>query len=253
MALRGLLVSGALKGLLGETLPPRPEVRYIYRAMPTPLESHGIMFFIGQGGYLMYVIIALSVVALTIVLAKFWGLARYRAELQRLTERLQRFAYDLPKEQLGKNEQVEAAIGFCREHESALGRLFEAALLYRSEPRTEITRRLERHGAETVVSLETYMTALASVVGVAPMIGFLGTIIGLVEAFMSWETLGDQITVGVLAGGIYKAMLTTAAGLSVAIPYYLLYNHLTTRVQGLARLTETRTEEFLDALTESSS
>ena len=152
-----------------------------------------------------------------------------------------------------KNEQVEAAIGFCREHESALGRLFEAALLYRSEPRTEITRRLERHGAETVVSLETYMTALASVVGVAPMIGFLGTIIGLVEAFMSWETLGDQITVGVLAGGIYKAMLTTAAGLSVAIPYYLLYNHLTTRVQGLARLTESRTEEFLDALTESSS
>jgi biopolymer transport protein ExbB len=85
---------------------------------------------------------------------------------------------------------------------------------------------------------------------VEPMLGFLGTIIGLIQAFMNWESLGEKITINVLAGGIYQAMITTAAGLSIAIPYYLIYNHLVTRVGRLSRLTEERAEEFVDLLTE---
>ena len=207
------------------------------------------MYFIGQGGNLMYVIIALSIFALAIVLAKFWGLSRFRSQLDQLCERLNLLIQGSGKN-LDQDGTLDSVLQVCREHNSPLGRLFETAFLYRSEERAELTRRLERFGGDAVVGLEAYMTALASVVGVAPMLGFLGTIIGLVEAFMSWETLGDQITVGVLAGGIYKAMLTTAAGLSVAIPYYLLYNHLTGRVQHLTRLTEARTEELLDTLTD---
>ncbi len=196
----------------------------------------------------MYIIIALSIFALAIVLAKFWGLARFRSQLDRLCERLNLLIQGSGNN-LDQAGTLNATLQVCREHNTPLGRLFETALLYRFEKRAELTRRLERFGGDVVVGLEAYMTALASVVGVAPMLGFLGTIIGLVEAFMSWETLGDQITVGVLAGGIYKAMLTTAAGLTVAIPYYLLYNHLTSRVQNLTRLTEARTEELLDTLT----
>ncbi len=196
----------------------------------------------------MYIIIALSIFALAIVLTKFWGLARFRSQLNRLCERLNLLIQGSGKN-LDQDGTLNAALQVCREHNTPLGRLFETALLYRCEERAELTRRLERFGGDVVAGLEAYMTALASVVGVAPMLGFLGTIIGLVEAFMSWETLGDQITVGVLAGGIYKAMLTTAAGLTVAIPYYLLYNHLTSRVQNLTRLTEARTEELLDTLT----
>lgn len=216
--------------------------------MPTQVDSPGILYFIGQGGNIMYLIIALSIFALAIVLAKFWGLARFRTQLSRLCERLHLLIQGSGGN-LDQDDTLNAALQVCREHNTPLGRLFEAAFLHRLEERTELTRRLERFGGEVVAGLEAYMTALASVVGVAPMLGFLGTIIGLVEAFMSWETLGDQITVGVLAGGIYKAMLTTAAGLTVAIPYYLLYNHLTSRIQRLTRLTETRTEELLDALT----
>ncbi len=241
------------KGLNGvlpfcETLPLRGELRYIYRAMPTQVDSPGILYFIDQGGNIMYLIIALSIFALAIVLTKFWSLARFRSQLNRLCERLHLLIQGSGG-QLDQDGTLNAALQVCREHNTPLGRLFETAFLHRFEERTELTRRLERFGGEVVAGLEAYMTALASVVGVAPMLGFLGTIIGLVEAFMSWETLGDQITVGVLAGGIYKAMLTTAAGLTVAIPYYLLYNHLTSRIQRLTRLTETRTEELLDALT----
>ena len=216
--------------------------------MPTQVDSPGILYFIGQGGNIMYLIIALSIFALAIVLAKFWGLARFRTQLNRLCERLHLLIQGSGGN-LDQDGTLNAALQVCREHNTPLGRLFEATFLHRLEERTELTRRLERFGGEVVAGLEAYMTALASVVGVAPMLGFLGTIIGLVEAFMSWETLGDQITVGVLAGGIYKAMLTTAAGLTVAIPYYLLYNHLTSRIQHLTRLTETRTEELLDTLT----
>lgn len=211
-------------------------------------DSPGILFFIGQGGNVMYLIIALSIVALTIVLAKFWTLARFRGQLDQLYERLNLLMQGAGNT-LDEDGILNSALRICREQNSPLGRLFETAFLYRGEERTELTRRLERSGAEVVAGLEAYMIGLASVVGVAPMLGFLGTIIGLVEAFMSWELLGDEITVGVLAGGIYKAMLTTAAGLSVAIPYYLIYNHLTSRVQRLTRLTEARTEVLLDTLT----
>lgn len=215
--------------------------------MPAQPDAPGILFFIGQGGSVMYAIIALSVVGLTIVLAKFWSLTRFRTRLDQLCDRLHLLmqgAGDTPDD----TGMLRSAVSICREQHSPLGRLFETAFVHRGEPRADLTRRLERCGTEVVASLEAYMIALASVVGVAPMLGFLGTIIGLVEAFMSWETLGDDITVGVLAGGIYKAMLTTAAGLGVAIPYYLLYNHLTSRVQRLTRLTEERTETLLDAL-----
>ena len=86
-------------------------------------------------------------------------------------------------------------------------------------------------------------------IGVEPMLGFLGTIVGLMKAFMTWERMGEQITINMLAGGIYEAMITTAAGLIIAIPYYLLYNHLVTQIGTLARQTEERTEEFVDLLT----
>ena len=143
-----------------------------------------------------------------------------------------------------------SALRMSREQNSALGRLFEAAILHRHQERTDLTYRLERLGGEVVVGLESYMGALATIIGVEPMLGFLGTIVGLIQAFMQWETMGDKITINALAGGIYQARITTAAGLIIAIPYYLIHNHLVTRVGALTRLTEERAEELVDMLTE---
>jgi biopolymer transport protein ExbB len=209
--------------------------------MPTQAESAGVWFFIVKGGPVMIPIIILSIVALAIILAKFWELWRFRAQFNKLSQRMAALAED---------GNLSAALHVCREYDTPLGRLFEAAILHRSQERADLTRRLERLGGDVVVSLESYMSALATVIGVEPMLGFLGTIVGLIKAFMNWETMGEQITINVLAGGIYEAMITTAAGLSVAIPYYLVYNHLVTRVGALTRLTEERTEEFVDLLTE---
>ena len=189
----------------------------------------------------MIPIIALSIIALAIILAKFWELWRFRTRLDKLWRRL----YTLVQE-----GNLPAALHACRESNTSLGRLCETAILFRSQERAELTRRLERLGGDVVAELESYMNALATVIGVEPMLGFLGTIVGLIKAFMNWETMGERITINVLAGGIYEAMITTAAGLIVAIPYYLIYNHLVTRVATLTRLTEERTDELVDLLSE---
>jgi biopolymer transport protein ExbB len=208
-------------------------------SMPTLTASGGVWFFVAKGGPVMIPIIALSVVALTIILAKFWELWRFRVRLNKLSQKL--FA-------LVQDGNLSAALHTCRDDGTLLGRLFESAIVYRSQERIDLTRRLERLGGEVVADLESYMTALATLVGVAPMLGFLGTIIGLIKAFMAWESMGEQITINILAGGIYEAMITTAAGLIVAIPYYLVYNHLVTQIGMLTRQIEERAEEFVDLL-----
>lgn len=196
-------------------------------------------FFIVKGGPVMIPILALSVVALTIIFAKWWELWRFQVRLNKLSHKLALF--------MGEGN-LSAALLSCREDSTPLSRLFESALVHRAQERADLTRRLERAGGEVVADLESYMSALATVIGVEPMLGFLGTIVGLIKAFMTWERMGDQITITMLAGGIYEAMITTAAGLIIAIPYYLFYNHLVSRIDGLARQTEERTEELVDLL-----
>jgi biopolymer transport protein ExbB len=189
----------------------------------------------------LFIIAVLSIVAFAVVLAKFWSLWRFRNHLSTLNQRIE--------PQLAEGN-ISIALDVCREYTSPLSRLFETAIVYREHGPSELTRRLERLGGDVVAGLESYLSVLAAVVGVAPMLGFLGTIIGLIRAFMSWEAMGEQITITILAGGIYEAMITTAAGLSVTIPYYLIYNHLTTRVRYLTRVTEEHTETLVDMLTQ---
>ncbi len=102
--------------------------------------------------------------------------------------------------------------------------MFAAGLTHRGEDTIEIERAMEHVGNDEVARLEKHMHIFLVIVGVEPMLGFLGTIIGLIRAFMAWEAAGASVTVESLAGGIYQAMITTAAGLIVAIPYYIIYS-----------------------------
>ena len=207
--------------------------------MATPEAPVGLWFFVVKGGLIMLPIIAGSIVAGGIVVERYWTLWRYRRRLVELSGSLS------AQVESGK---VTDALRACQGQATPLGRLFTTALLHRSQERAELTRRLERPGAEVVADLESYMGALATIVGIEPLLGFLGTIVGMIKAFMEWERMGETITINVLAGGIYEAMITTAAGLIIAIPYYLAYNHLVARVAMLTRLTEERTEALVDLL-----
>ena len=168
-----------------------------------------------KGGPMMVPIILGSIIALAIVLERFWTLWKIRLNLPRFSREI--FDYL-------ERGQIQKALERCARVRHPMGDLFKLGILNRHLPRNEIEAMMEREGDEQIQYLERYMGALIIIVGVEPMMGFLGTIVGLIQAFMTWEQMGTNITVNALAGGIYQAMITTAAGLSVAIPGFILYH-----------------------------
>lgn len=197
---------------------------------------------IARGGPVMVPMIALSVVALAIVLNRLWVLWRIRLDTGR-------FADDLLRRLDADDERgaLELCGGVCH----PAGRVLAAGIRCRALPPESIERAMEREGEEQIGLLERHMTLLAVIVGIEPMLGFLGTITGLIRAFMSWERLGADITVNALAGGIYEAMITTAAGLIIAIPYYAAYHLISQRIRSQAQETSRVGDRLLDFLANS--
>lgn len=183
--------------------------------------------FLIKGGPIIIPLLILSVVALAIVLEKVWRLRQLRAG------NLDLFADKVFS--LLEYGDFHLALNECSKYKHPLAGVFETALLNRSQEAKELEKNMERAGNDLIGGLETRLGALATIVGVAPMLGFLGTIVGLIRAFMAWEMLGEEITVNVLAGGIYEAMITTAVGLAIAIPNYMIYNYFVSRIQTIAR------------------
>lgn len=109
----------------------------------------------------------------------------------------------------------------------------------------DIEEAVSVEGAKTMAQFESTLNALGALIMVLPMLGFLGTILGLIVSFENWEQMGAQVSISVLAGGIYQAMITTAAGLIAAIPYHLLHHHFLNQTQQQAlRLSQTTTDLF---------
>ncbi|MCX8119072.1 MAG: MotA/TolQ/ExbB proton channel family protein [Desulfobacterota bacterium] len=195
-----------------------------------------------KGGVIMIPIILGSVIALAIVLDRLWALWRIRLNLPRFTRKI--FEY------LDKG-QFQKALEQCARVRHPIGNLFRIGILNRHLSRQEIEAMMEREGDEQIQYLERYMSALIIIVGVEPMMGFLGTIIGLIQAFMAWEQMGANITVNALAAGIYQAMITTAAGLSVAIPGFIFYHLIMGRIRHHAQEMTYYGNELLDLLSQS--
>jgi biopolymer transport protein ExbB len=128
--------------------------------------------------------------------------------------------------------------------------VFKLGIERRSLPSQRLEKIMEQAGNNQVQKLEKRLGALASVIGIEPLLGFLGTITGLIRAFMSWEQAGANITVNVLALGIYEAMITTAAGLIVAIPFYLCYNYFISRIKYISLDLNNHGVQLLEVISE---
>jgi biopolymer transport protein ExbB len=182
--------------------------------------------FIVKGGVVMAPIILGSIFGLAIVLEKIWFFRRIKIDAAKFAEEV--FA-DV------KARKIPRAIWLCDKHsEFPLAAVFKAGLEKAAIPPDRLEKVLEQAGANQVQRLEKRLGALASITGISPLLGFLGTITGLIKAFMTWEQAGANITVSALALGIYEAMITTAAGLMVAIPCYLFYNYFISRIKYLS-------------------
>lgn len=148
------------------------------------------------------------------------------------------------------NGKLEAAKMLCAQTDSPAARLIEKGVSRIGKPLDDINTAIENAGTLEVYKLERNVSVVATVAGAAPMIGFLGTVIGMIMAFHEMATSGGQAEMGSLAAGIYTAMTTTVAGLIVGIIAYIGYNHLVNRTDKVVHQMEANAVEFLDLLNE---
>jgi len=146
--------------------------------------------------------------------------------------------------------KLDAAKMLCAQTDSPVARLTEKGVSRIGKPLDDINTAIENAGTLEVYKLEKNVSVLATVAGAAPMIGFLGTVIGMILAFHEMATSGGQAEMGSLASGIYTAMTTTVAGLIVGIIAYIGYNHLVNRTDKVVHKMEANAVEFLDLLKE---
>lgn len=143
---------------------------------------------------------------------------------------------------------VGAVLAFCSQKNAPIVNIIKRGIVKHDQGDEKIRQAVEDAGRAEVYHLEKHLSVLASLAGIAPMLGFLGTVSGMVAAFQRIESLGGSVNPGDLAGGIWEALLTTVFGLVVGILAYASYNYFVTRVRRFVHDMELTTTEFLDLL-----
>lgn len=194
-----------------------------------------------KGGVLMLVLLLLSLAAIYIFGQKLWllhGMSRSDREFMDNIRSLIR---------AGKADE---ALGLCQSTDSPSARMVRKGLERVGRPLSDVKDAIENTGNIEVARLEKGLPMLATIAGGAPMIGFLGTVIGMVQAFYNMSAAGSNVDINLLSDGIYTAMITTVGGLIVGIIAYFGYNYLTSRISDIVFGLENATMEFMDLLEE---
>jgi biopolymer transport protein ExbB len=147
------------------------------------------------------------------------------------------------------NKDIQGALNLCANTESPIARIMEIGIKKHDQTRDEIKDSIESGGRAEIYQLEKGFGTLATIAGVAPLTGFLGTVTGMIRAFMRIQELGGNVNATVLAGGIWEALITTAAGLIVGILTLLAYNYLVSKVQRFVFQLEVSSSNLLELLT----
>ena len=191
------------------------------------------------GGWLMIPIFACSLISVSLILERFFSLRRARAYSKDLMDNIR---------EILKHNRVSEAINLCEETGGPLAFILKAGLLKHGRSRGEIRESVEDAGLLVIPSLERYLSVLATIANITPLLGLLGTVVGMTEAFMVIQSHGGAVTPGDLAGGIGTALLTTVWGLIVAIPTLVAYNYFVTKVDNMVWEMEILSSELLDIL-----
>jgi biopolymer transport protein ExbB len=146
--------------------------------------------------------------------------------------------------------RIEAAQSLCRNTNSPVARMLEKGISRIGRPLQDISASIENTGKLEVYRLEKSVALIATISGAAPMLGFLGTVIGMIKAFFNMANSDQGVVISALAGGIYEAMVTTVAGLIVGIIAFICYNIIVASIEKVIYKMEARSIEFLDLLNE---
>ncbi len=195
-----------------------------------------------KGGPLMFLIILCSIIALAIVIERLWHLRRAEINTEGFMEDI--------AETLRRNKIVEA-MDKCNATPGPIAHILKAGILKHDRPRGEIKEAIEDAGIHEVPRLEKNLGALATIAHISPLLGLLGTVTGMVRSFQVIEQKAVvlmPVNPGDLAGGIWEALVTTVAGLAVAIPTYVAYNFLVSKVDGFVLEMEKSATDIVNIL-----
>jgi len=200
-----------------------------------------LLELLSKGGFVLIIIFLLSVIAVYIFVE------RYRT-IQAASKTPENFMEEIRSKVT--NGDIEGAKIQCAHVDSPIARMIEKGVSRIGSSLKNIEVSIENVGKIEIYRLEKNLSLLATISGAAPMLGFLGTVIGMIRAFIAIAQEEGSVSPKLLSQGIYEAMITTAAGLVVGILAYLAYNYLVTRVQKLVHNMEYNSIEFIDLLQE---
>jgi len=195
----------------------------------------------GQGGPLMWALLVASIVAVTFIIERFVALHRAKINVNEFLAKL--------RKALIVNRSIRDAIKICEQYRGPVASIMKAGLLKYGQPKEDVEKTIENAALFEMGRLERGLVVLASVANIAPLIGFLGTVTGMMKSFDALAEAGLS-NPGLVAIGIKEALTTTAAGLAVAIPVQLAYNYFMTRINKFVRDIETSTNMLLETFGE---
>lgn len=192
-----------------------------------------------QGGVLMVPLFILSVLAIYVISERWRTLENSKMDIAAMLNNI---------ESLLKSGSQQRAIQYCEEFDKPLARILKSGIRRLGRPIRDIEESIRNAGKKEIFYLEKRMNWLATIAGVAPLIGFTGTVTGMIRAFMDIQSLQGNVNPSVLAGGIWEALITTASGLIVGIIAYGFYNFLLGKINRMVFELENASADFIDLL-----
>jgi len=194
-----------------------------------------------KGGWVMLFIFISSIIALTIIVDRFWAVKKSRSNVP---------AFLVKIRGLLKKNDINNAINFCLEDRTPTANIVKKGLKKIQFGHERVKEAIESAGRQEINKLEKGLSILATISGVAPLLGFLGTVTGMISAFMRIEDLQGAANPSDLAGGIWEALLTTAFGLAVGIIAYSFYNYLVNSINKFVLDIEIVSNDVVDIIEE---
>ncbi|HOF39934.1 MAG TPA: MotA/TolQ/ExbB proton channel family protein, partial [Candidatus Hydrogenedentes bacterium] len=193
-----------------------------------------------QGGVLMIPIGLCSIVALAIIIERFYSLRRASIDTREFMDTMR---------QVLRQNRIQDAVEICDEVDAPIARIMRAGILKYNRTKEDIREAIEDAGHLEIPRLERYLSAMATCANIAPLLGLLGTVAGMIKAFAQIQALEGLVSPSDLAEGIGNALVTTAAGLTVAIPTLVAYNYFVSRVENMILEMEISSSELIELLT----
>ena len=194
-----------------------------------------------EGGWIMIVLAIFSVIAVYIFAERFVTINKAAKKDDNFMNMIRNYMIE------GK---IDEAKDLCKQTDTSISRMIEKGLSRIGKPLNDIQTAIENVGNLEVSKLEKGVALIGMISGAAPMLGFLGTVTGMIRAFYDMSMAGNNIDIELLSAGIYEAMVTTVGGLFVGILAYIFYNIIVSKIDKVVNLLESKSIEFMDVLNE---